>query len=70
MREYRLFHIYIRPIRPKSTNEAENPEGFDFRILADTAIEALTKMMAIPDIGYMYNEPDDEIVITYDGVVY
>ena len=67
MKEHKLFHIYIRP---KSGNP--NIDVYDFRIVAEGPIEALTKMMNIPDISYMYseNDTDDEIIIQYEGNVY
>lgn len=65
MKEHKLFHLYIKP---KSGNP--NVDVYDFRIVAEDPIEALTKMMNIPDISYMYSETDDEIDIQYEGVVY
>lgn len=65
MKEHKLFHIYIKP---KSGNP--NSEVYDFRIVAEDPVEALTKMMDIPDIDYMYSEIEDEISIQYEGNVY
>lgn len=65
MKEHKLFHIHIKP---KDGNP--NIDVYDFRIVAEDPIEALTKMMDIPDITYMYSEHTDEIVIQYEGVVY
>ena len=65
MKEHKLFHIYIKP---KSGNP--NIDVYDFRIVAEDPIEALAKMMNIPDISYMYSETDDEINIQYEGIVY
>lgn len=65
MKEHKLFHIYIKP---KSGNP--NIDVYDFRIVAEDPIEALAKMMNIPDISYMYSETDDEINIQYEGNVY
>ncbi len=65
MKEHKLFHIYIKP---KDGNP--NIDVYDFRIVAEDAIEALAKMMNIPDISYMYSETSDEITIQYEGVVY
>lgn len=68
MTEHKLFHIFIRPKdEPKFGVSAE---VFDFRFVAETPVEALTKLMAIPDIDYMYDKDNYEIVIQYDGVVY
>ena len=66
MTEHKLFHIYIRP----KNNESEDAEVYDFRIVAEKAIDALGKLMMLPDIDYMYSEQYDEIVIEYDGTVY
>lgn len=65
MKEHKLYHLYIKP---KSGNP--NIDVYDFRIVAEDPIEALTKMMDIPDITYMYSEETDEIIIQYEGVVY
>lgn len=65
MKEHKLFHLYIKP---KDGNP--NIDVYDFRIVAEDPIEALTKMMDIPDITYMYSEETDEIIIQYEGVVY
>lgn len=65
MKESKLFHIHIKP---KSGNP--NIDVYDFRIVAENPVEALTKMFNIPDIGYMYSETDDEINIQYEGDVY
>ena len=65
MKEHKLFHIYIKP---KDGNP--NIDVYDFRIVAEDTIEALAKMMNIPDISYMYSETSDEITIQYEGVVY
>ena len=65
MKEHKLFHIHIRP---KSGNPSI--DVYDFRIVAENPIEALTKMMNIPDINYMYFETDDEIIIRYEGNIY
>ena len=65
MKEHRLYHLYIQP---KSHNP--NLDVYDFRIVAENPLEALEKMMNIPDISYMYNEVDDEIIIQYESVVY
>ena len=66
MTEHKLFHIFIQP---KDEQDLDYPT-FDFRFVAENPIEALTKMMAIPDIDYMYDEANYKIVIEYDGVVY
>ena len=66
MREHKLFHIYIKPKEAGN----DNVDVFDFRIVAEDSLEALTKMMDIPDICYMYSEENDEIIIQYEGVVY
>jgi len=65
MKEHKLFHIYIKP---KDGNP--NIDVYDFRIVAEDPIEALAKMMNIPDISYMYSETSDEISIQYEGIVY
>ncbi len=65
MKEQKLFHLYIKP---KDGNP--NIDAYDFRIVADDPVEALTKMMNIPDIDYMYSENVDDITIQYEGVVY
>lgn len=65
MKEQKLFHIFIKPKDGKP-----NVDDYDFRIVADDPVEALTKMMSIPDISYMYSEETDEIIIQYEGVVY
>lgn len=65
MKEQKLFHIFIKP---KDGNP--NIDVYDFRIVADDPVEALTKMMSIPDTDYMYRVDSDEIVIQYEGVVY
>ena len=66
MREHKLFHICIKPKEAGN----DNVEVFDFRIVAEDSLEALTKMMDIPDISCMYYEETDEIIIQYEGVVY
>jgi len=65
MKERKLYHLYIKP---KSDNP--NIDVYDFRIVAEDPLEALTKMMDIPDICYMYSEESDDIIIQYEGVVY
>lgn len=65
MKEHKLYHIYIKP---KDGNP--NIDVYDFRIVAEDPVEALTKMMGIPDIDYMYCEDSDEIIIQYEGNVY
>ncbi|MBR0291941.1 MAG: hypothetical protein IJQ79_07385 [Bacteroidales bacterium] len=65
MKEHKLFHIHIKP---KDGNP--NIDVYDFRIVAEDPIEALAKMMNIPDISYMYSETSDEISIQYEGIVY
>ncbi len=65
MKERKLYHLYIKP---KSDNQ--NIDVYDFRIVAEDPLEALTKMMDIPDICYMYSEESDDIIIQYEGVVY
>ena len=65
MKEHKLYHLYIKP---KDGNP--NIDVYDFRIVADDPVEALTKMMNLPDIGYMYHEDVAEITIQYEGVVY
>ena len=65
MKEHKLYHLFIKP-------KSGNPDihVYDFRIVAEDPIEALAKMINIPDITYMYNEEDDYITIQYEGVVY
>ena len=65
MKEHKLFHLYIKP---KDGNP--NVDVYDFRVVAEDPVEALTKIMNIQDISYMYSETDDEIDIQYEGVVY
>jgi len=65
MKEHKLYHLFIKP---KSGNP--DIDVYDFRIVAEDPIEALAKMINIPDITYMYNEEDDYITIQYEGVVY
>lgn len=65
MKEHKLYHLYIKP---KDGNP--NIDIYDFRIVADDPVDALTKMMNISDICYMYSEETDEITIQYEGVVY
>lgn len=65
MNDHKLFHLYIKP---KDGNP--NVSVYDFRIVADDPVEALTKMMSLPDIDYMYSDDADEITIQYEGVVY
>ena len=65
MKEHKIYHIYIKP---KSGNP--NVDIYDFRIVAEDVIEAITKMMNIPDIGYMYCEDSDEVIIQYEGNAY
>ena len=66
MTEHGLFHIFIQP----KDEEDLNYPSFDFRFVAEKAIDALGKLMMLPDIDYMYSEQYDEIVIEYDGTVY
>jgi hypothetical protein len=66
MTEHKLFHLFILP----KDEENLDAEVFDFRIVAETPIDALTKMMSIEDIDYMYDPVNTKIVIEYDGVVY
>ena len=66
MTEHKLFHIFIQP----KDEQDLDAEVFDFRIVAETPVDALAKMMSIEDIDYMYSEQYDKIVIEYDGVVY
>lgn len=72
MREHKLFHIYIQPKddEKEMLDRVSEVEAFDFRIVAETPLDALTKMMALPDIDNMYDPWDTKIVIEYDGVVY
>lgn len=65
MKERKLYHIYIKP---KDGNP--NVDVYDFRIVAEDIIEAITKMMNIPDIDYMYCEDSDEVNIQCEGIVY
>lgn len=65
MKEQKLYHLFIKP---KDGNP--NIDVYDFRIVAEDPVEALTKMMDIQDISYMYSENTDEITIQYEGVVY
>lgn len=67
MKEYKLFNIRIQP---KNKEEMEDAQIYEVKFVAETPIEALTKMMALPDIGYIYDQSDDEIIISYEGVVY
>ena len=67
MRELKLFNIRIEP---KDKKELEDGEVCNFKIVAETPIKALTKMMALPDIDYMYDPRNDEIIISNEGVVY
>lgn len=62
MKKRKLYHIYIKP---KSGNP--NVDVYDFRIVAEDIIEAITK---IPDIDYMYSEDNDEVNIQCEGIVY
>jgi hypothetical protein len=66
MTEHRLFHIFIRP---KDEQNLDYPV-VDFRFLAETPVDALAKMMKVPDIDYMYDPWNTKIVIEYEGVVY
>jgi hypothetical protein len=66
MTEHKLFHIFIQP----KDEQDLDAEVFDFRIVAETPVDALTKMMSIEDIDYMYDPLNTKIVIEYEGVVY
>lgn len=66
MTEHKLFRIFIQP---KDEQDLNYPT-FDFRFVAENPIEALTKMMAVPDFNDMYDPWNTKIVIEYDGVVY
>lgn len=72
MTEHRLFHIYIQPKDDEKENldSVSEVKAFDFRIVAENPIEALTKMMAIEDMDYMYDPWNTKIVIEYEGIVY
>lgn len=63
MKEHNLFSIRVQP-------KDKDGEVFDFKFVAETPTEALFKMMALPDIDYMYDRRIDEIIIRYEGVVY
>ena len=66
MKEDKLFHISIQP----KAEQDLDAEVFDFRIVAETPVAALTKLMSIQDIDYMYDPWNTKIVIEYEGVVY
>ena len=66
MTEHGLFHIFIQP----KDEEDLNYPSFDFRFVAEKAIDALGKLMMLPDIEYMYDPGNTKIVIEYEGVVY
>ena len=66
MAEHKLFHIFIQP----KDEQDLDAQMFDFRIVAEIPNKALAKMMAFPDIDYMYDPFNAKIVIEYEGIVF